>query len=88
MATHGVDSVRAYFSEMMRYTNADAVSRIACPSFVTDNETDTVSTGQGRELFDPRTCPNELRLFTKEEGMAPILFWDAAFDWLDTPFAT
>jgi hypothetical protein len=29
MATHGVDSVRAYFSEMMRYTNADAVFRIA-----------------------------------------------------------
>lgn len=95
MATHGVDSVRAYFSEMMRYTNADAVSRITCPSFVTDNETDKVSTGQGRELFDRLTCPKEFRLFTKEEGaeghcegMAPILFWDAAFDWLDTLFAT
>jgi dienelactone hydrolase len=95
MATHGVDSVRTYFSEMMRYTNADAVSRITCPSFVTDNETDKVSTGQGRELFDRLTCPKEFRLFTKEEGaeghcegMAPILFWDAAFDWLDTLFAT
>jgi dienelactone hydrolase len=94
MATHGVDSVRTYFSEMMRYTNADAVSRITCPSFVTDNETDKVSTGQGRELFDRLTCPKEFRLFTKEEGaeghcegMAPILFWDAAFDWLDTLFA-
>jgi hypothetical protein len=71
-----------------------AASRISCPSFVTDNETDEVSTGQGRVLFEHLTCPKEFRLFTKEEGaeghcegMAPILFWDAAFDWLDTLLA-
>jgi hypothetical protein len=81
MATHDVHSVRCYFSEIMRYTNADAVSRIECPSFVTDNETDSVSTGQGRALFERLTCPKEFRLFTKAEGaeghcegMAPILF--------------
>jgi pimeloyl-ACP methyl ester carboxylesterase len=93
MTTHGVDSVRQYFSEIMRYTNADAASRVSCPTFVTDNETDEVSTGQGKELFDHLTCPRAFRLFTKAEGaeghcegMAPILFWDAAFDWLETQF--
>ena len=94
MTTHGVRSVRGYFSEMMRYTNADAVSRVSCPSFVTDNETDEISTGQGRELFERLTCPKRFRLFTKEEGaeghcegMAPILFWNASFDWLDSLLA-
>jgi hypothetical protein len=70
------------------------VCSIECPSFVTDNETDSVSTGQGRALFERLTCPKEFRLFTKAEGaeghcegMAPILFWDAAFNWLDTLLA-
>jgi hypothetical protein len=37
-----------------------------------------------------RPCPQEFRLFTRAEGaeghcegMAPIVFWTAAFDWLD-----
>jgi hypothetical protein len=41
-------------------------------------------------LFDRLTCPQEFRLFTRAEGaeghcegMAPIVFWTAAFDWLD-----
>jgi hypothetical protein len=36
------------------------------------------------------TCPKVFRLFKREEGaeghcegMAPIVFWDAAFNWLD-----
>jgi pimeloyl-ACP methyl ester carboxylesterase len=91
MATHGVTSVRTYLADVLRYTNADTVTRVACPTFVTDNETDEVSTGQGKILFEHLTCPKEFRLFKKEEGaeghcegMAPIVFWDAAFNWLDT----
>ena len=45
----------------------------------------------GRHLM----CPKEFRLFTKAEGaeghcegMAPIVFWTAAFDWLDTRLAS
>jgi hypothetical protein len=90
MVTHGVPSVRAYLADMLRYTNAPTITQITCPSYVTDNETDTVSTGQGKELFDHLTCPKEFRLFTRGEGaeghcegMAPIVFWTAAFDWLD-----
>ncbi len=91
MTTHGVRTVRAYCEEMLRYTNAETVTRITCPTFVTDNETDVVSTGQGKVLYDHLTCPKEFRLFTKAEGaeghcegMAPTIFWDAAYNWLDT----
>ena len=47
--------------------------------------------GQGKILFDHLTSPKEFRLFTEAkeaeghcEGMAPIVFWDAAFNWLDS----
>jgi hypothetical protein len=91
MATHGLTSVRAYCADLLRYTNADTVTQISCPTFVTDNETDTVSPGQGKALFDHLTCPKEFRLFTRAEGaeghcegMAPTVFWDAAYNWLDS----
>ena len=91
MATHGVPTVRAYCEEMLRYSNAETVTRITCPTFVTDNETDVVSTSQGKVLYDHLTCPKEFRLFTKAEGaeghcegMASTVFWDAAYNWLDT----
>jgi pimeloyl-ACP methyl ester carboxylesterase len=92
MVTHGQTSVRAYFADLSRYTNADTITEVSCPSFVTDNETDQVSPGQGEVLFDHLTCSKEFRLFTKAEGaeghcegMAPIVFWDdAAFNWLDS----
>jgi hypothetical protein len=76
---------------MLRSADADTVEKITCPSFVTGNETDTVSTGQGKVLFDQLTCPKTFRLFTRFEGaeghcegMAPIAFWTAAFDRLGT----
>ena len=65
--------------------------KITCPSYVTDNETDPVSTGQGEELFNALTCPKEFRRFLQKEGaeghcegMAPVVFWTAAFDWLES----
>ena len=90
MATHGVSSVRAYCEDMLRYSNAETAAQITCPTFVTDNETDPVSTGQGHLLYEHLTCPKEFRLFTKAdgaeghcEGMASTVFWDAAYNWLD-----
>jgi pimeloyl-ACP methyl ester carboxylesterase len=90
MVTHGLTRVREYCRELLRYTNEDTAASITCPSFVTDNETDTVSVGQGKALFDRLTCDKAFRLFTKAEGaeghcegMAPAVFWTAAFDWLD-----
>jgi hypothetical protein len=90
MVTHGLTSVRAYFQDLLRYTNEHTASAITSPSFVTDNETDTVSVGQGKVLYEALTCQKSFRLFTKAEGaeghcegMAPIVFWTAALNWLD-----
>jgi len=91
MVTNGVADPQAYFQDMRRYSSAALASSIRCPSFVTDNETDHVSTGQGQFLYDAMTCPKTFRRFTRAEGaeghcegMAPIVFWTAAFDWLDS----
>jgi pimeloyl-ACP methyl ester carboxylesterase len=90
MVTNGVADPQAYFQDMRRYTAAELAPSIKCPSFVTDNETDLVSTGQGRLLYEAMTCPKVFRRFTRAEGaeghcegMAPIVFWTAAFDWLE-----
>ncbi len=90
MVSHGLTTVREYCRDMRRYSNEETAATITCPSFVTDNVTDTVSVGQGRLLFDHLTCSKTFRLFTKAEGaeghcegMAPVVFWTAAFDWLD-----
>ena len=78
------------FEALLRYTNEHTASAITSPSFVTDNETDTVSVGQGKVLYEALTCQKSFRLFTKAEGaeghcegMAPIVFWTAALNWLD-----
>jgi hypothetical protein len=64
----GVSTVRAYVGDMRGYTSRGQVAAIACPSFITDNETDPVSTGQGQELYEPLTCPKEFRRFLRAEG--------------------
>lgn len=91
MTAHGISGVREYCLDLTRYTNAETVAQVTCPTLVTDNETDLVSTGQGKVLYEHLDCPKEFRLFKREEGaeghcegMAPIVFWDAAFDWLDS----
>ena len=90
MVTNGASDPQAYFRDMRRYTAAALAPSIECPSFVTDNETDAVSTGQGQMLYDAMTCPKTFRRFMRDEGaeghcegMAPVVFWTAAFDWLD-----
>jgi hypothetical protein len=90
MVTHGVTTPRAYVADMRRYNCIEQAPRITCPSLITDNETDLISTGQGQELFDALTCPKTFRRFLLKEGaeghcegMAQIVFWTAAFDWLE-----
>lgn len=90
MVTNGTPTVRGYFNDMTRYHNRDAAPKIKCPTYVTDNETDHTSTGQGQMLFDHLDCPKVFRRFTLAEGaeghcegMAPIVFWTAALNWLD-----
>jgi hypothetical protein len=90
MVTNGVADPQSYFRDMRRYTNVELAPSITCPTYVADNETDLVSTGQGEALYDALTSPKTFRRFTRAEGaeghcegMAPIVFWAAAFDWLD-----
>ena len=90
MVTHGVADPQAYLRDMRRYNCIEQAPSIRCPSFVAENETDRVSTGQGQRLYDAMTCAKTFRRFTRAEGaeghcegLAPIVFWTAAFDWLD-----
>jgi hypothetical protein len=64
--------------------------RSPCRGYITHNETDVISTEQGLELYDQLTCPKVFRRFLQaegadghSEGMAPVVVWTAAFDWLD-----
>ena len=68
MVTNGTPTVRGYFKDMTRYHNRDTAPKITCPTYVTDNETDTVSTGQGQVLYDHLQCHKEFRRFTLAEG--------------------
>ena len=61
---------------------------------IEDPEAGNISTGQGKLLFDQLSGTRQFRLLTVAEGaeghcegMAPVVFWDAAFDWLDSLLA-
>jgi pimeloyl-ACP methyl ester carboxylesterase len=93
MATQGARTVQEYVRMALDYTNAGHAPKIACPTLVCDNETDVVSTGQGKLLYDHLTCPKEFVRFTAAEGaeghcegMGGIVFYERAFDWLDRTF--
>ncbi len=95
MATHGTPTVQGYFADLMRYTNAESAPRITAPTLVTDNEADPVSTGQGKVLVEHLSCEKDFRLFTRAEGaeghcegLAPGVFWEAAFDWIESHLAS
>jgi dipeptidyl aminopeptidase/acylaminoacyl peptidase len=90
MVTHGMTTPRAYAADMRRYNCIEQAPRITCPSLITDNETDLVSTGQGKQLFDALTSPKTFRRFVRKqgaeghcEGMAQIVFWTTTFGWLE-----
>ena len=90
MATHGIATVQPYLRSMLEYTNAGYAERIACPTLVCDNETDPISSGQGQLLAEHLSCPVSFVRFTAAdgaeghcEGMAAVVFFARAFDWLD-----
>ncbi len=58
----------SFVGELRRYNCVEQAPKITCPTLVTDNETDPVSTGQGEQLYDALTCPKQFRRFTKAEG--------------------
>ena len=77
---------RKYFRGLLRYTSQDRSPGSTCPA-TDENEFDQAVEQRGLFAAD---LPLEFRLFTRAEGaeghcegMAPIIFWTAAFDWLD-----
>jgi len=68
MVTNGVADPQGCFQDMRRHTSTAQAPLVTCPSFVTDNETDHVSTGQGEQLYDALTCPKAFRKFTLADG--------------------
>jgi pimeloyl-ACP methyl ester carboxylesterase len=94
MTAHGSVTVREYLRSMLEYTNEGRAERIGCPTLVCDNETDLISTGQGELLFEHLRSPAEFVRFTAAEGaeghcegMAAVVFFARAFDWLDATLA-
>jgi dienelactone hydrolase len=91
MATHGAKTVQEYCRMIRDYTMSGRAESIGCPTLVCDNETDAISTGQGQQLYDELRCPKEFVRFTAAEGaeghcegMAAVVFYERAFDWLDS----
>lgn len=95
MATHGAKTVRQYLNMIQAYTNAGHAEEITCPTLVCDNETDPISTVQGRLLYDRLTCPKTFVQFTAAEGaeghcegMGQTIFFARMFDWVDETLGT
>jgi pimeloyl-ACP methyl ester carboxylesterase len=95
MAVHGANSVQEYFRMMLEYkVSPEKLKNIKCPVLVCDNEIDTISTEQGKELYDLLDCDKEFIEFTVAEGAGSHceitgrqIFFQKAFDWLDEKFS-
>ena len=73
MVTHGVTTPRAYLADMRRYNCVEQAPKVACPSLITDNETDLVSTGQGQQLFDALDVPEDVPPLPPQGGRGRAL---------------
>ncbi len=86
---HGVKTVVDYIELSRDYTLAGRAAAIACPTFISRAEDDSIAT-QAPRLFDALTCPKHFAPFTAAEGAGAhcesgerTLFNQRAFDWLD-----
>ncbi|MGW4483506.1 alpha/beta hydrolase family protein [Amycolatopsis sp. NPDC004368] len=67
MAAHGLDSVRAYFAELRRYTMLADAPAITCPTLLIDSEHD-FTPGGAPTLRDALTTPAQVVTLTAAEG--------------------
>jgi pimeloyl-ACP methyl ester carboxylesterase len=86
---NGVDSVYDCAVDMMRYELSPVAKNIACPTFISQAEDDSVAAFTP-ELYAAITAPKVLVHFTAAEGagmhceaLARTLFHQRMFDWLD-----
>lgn len=89
MRVHGVDNVYDFLNEATKYSFADRVETITCPTLVCDNPADIVS-GRGNTLYEALRCDKALITFDADEGAgahcesgAASLFEQRVFDWID-----
>lgn len=92
MAVHGLTSPFDWCTEMQRYTLADRIGGIACPTLVLDNPGDTVS-AVGCAFYDGLSCDKTLLPMDAARGYgahcqagAIAHSERAIFDWLDERF--
>ncbi|MCE2983772.1 MAG: hypothetical protein LW832_09435 [Parachlamydia sp.] len=50
------------------YSLRGLADKIACPTLVIDNESETYSKGQAQQLYDHLTCPKTFQILKKIEG--------------------
>ena len=69
MSAHGVSTVSAYISEMMKYSLKGVAEKIDCPTLIASaGGQDPMLGGQSKELYDSIKGSKELIEFSAEEG--------------------
>ena len=91
---YGTTSLFDILHMVRQYDLTAVAANIRCPALVTDPEGEAFWPGQASELAAALTCPKTLVPFTAAEGadghcepLAPTLFAQRAFDWLEGVFA-
>jgi pimeloyl-ACP methyl ester carboxylesterase len=86
---NGVDSLRDYLRSVERFTIADRVERITCPTLITRAENDPIA-DTAESLFEKLKCPKKLIRFTAADGAGGhcemgnrSLLNRRVLDWLD-----
>lgn len=67
MATHGIDNIEDYLTELRRYDMLALAPQINCPTLIIEAEGDFAG-GQGETLRSKLTAPAELVNLTAEQG--------------------
>jgi len=89
---HGVDNLRDYLASVERFTLADSIKRIRCPTLVTRAEDDPLADG-AQAFYDGLDCPKTLLRFSAQDAAGGhcemgnrSLLNRRVLDWLDELF--
>jgi len=90
MWVHGVPTAVDLLKEWQSYKLEGIAQNILCSTLVCDSESEPLSSGQAKRLFDALQCPKQYLLFKNSEGAgehcaagALSLCEQRLFDWLD-----
>lgn len=87
--TNATPDLASWFAELSKWTVADCVGQITCPTLVTAAENDAAASG-AQQLYDALQCPKKLVHFKASDGagihcemLNRSLLNRTVFDWLD-----